>query len=100
MTAHIKDRLKDYFSRNGWIYAEDVDGSIFATRSIIFAHLAATVTDGERLVQLFVDPTGRWLECRNGFGVVEADVDLRDFTQAPAFDAVRAVVNKAFGADW
>lgn len=66
------------------------NGETFSKRIENFAE-AGTVSDGARVVTLRLDDRQRYLERVDGFGKVEADVDLRRF-QDPD-DAIDAVLS-------
>jgi len=90
---HISEKIVEYFANNGWIFVQDEKG-VKATRTINFAHLAGQLSNGDRLVTILIDPTGRWMETVDGFGNIIADVDLRNYSEKTAYEAVADLVNK------
>jgi len=44
---------------------------------------AGSFSAGARRVVLAIDASGRWLERQDGWGRIEKDVDLRDYTNDP-----------------
>ena len=74
---HISDRVREALVQLGFTSA---DGASYS-RKVEGAAEAGTVSDGTRMVTLRIDAiTGRWLELVNGWGTVESDLDLRDYS--------------------
>ena len=90
---HISEKLIAYFANNSWIYAQDANGTK-ATRTINFANLAGQLSNGDRLVTILIDSTGRWMEMVDGFGNIIADIDLRNYSEKTAFEAVSDLIAK------
>lgn len=97
MSAHISEKIEEYLARNNWIWARDAKG-VTATKNINFKHLSGAVTNGDRLVKLVMDNSGRWLEVIDGFGTTIADIDLRNYSEKTGFEAVRDVIQRAYGS--
>lgn len=90
---HISEKIVEYFANNGWIYASTCDG-VVATRTINFQNLAGQLSNGDRLVKLRMDTSGRWLEMLDGWDNVMADVDLRNYWGKTAHEAVSDLIGK------
>lgn len=93
MEKHISERIVDYFATNGWIWAEYEKG-VVATKTINFRHLAGQLSNGDRLVKLRMDSIGRWLEMVDGWDQVIADVDLRNYWEKTAYEAIFDLIGK------
>jgi len=93
---HISEKIVEYFANNGWIYASTCDG-VVATRNVNFPHLAGQLSNGDRLVKVRMDTTGRWLETVDGWDAVIADIDLRNYWDKSAHEAVSDLINKSYG---
>lgn len=75
---HISDRVRETLLQLGFTSA---DGASYS-RKVEGAAEAGTVSDGARVVTLRIDAiTGRWFELVNGWGTVESDLDLRDYSE-------------------
>ena len=84
---HIADKIESYFVTNNWIWARD-NGAIVATKAVVFEKLAGAISDGTRIVKIKMDASGRWLEIVDGWDFVMADIDLRDYSEKTAHEAV------------
>lgn len=86
--AHIQDRIEEYLLSNGYNVktAENGDQVFQSWRK--FDDLAGNLTNGERLVTIVMDETGRWLERHNGWGVSEKCLDLRNYWTRDASEAI------------
>jgi len=90
---HIREQVAAALVAAGW--AQDLDeGARWEKRIAGWAMGGAVCDDGGRYVVLLLDENGRWLErFDQGLGVVEKDVDLRDYPDAPAA-AIAAVMGR------
>ena len=98
MTAHIYDRLARYFEEGRWLWSIGPRKHLLANITARFPELTGTVSDGTRRVELRVDPTGRYMEALDGWGLVITDIDLRGYVERPASEAVTDLLIKAYGA--
>ena len=84
---HIETQVKNELLNEGFI---ETAPSVFKCLISGFA-AAGTISNGERMVTLTIDETGRWFSRVDGWGKVERDVDLRDFVHNP-IGAIKAVL--------
>ena len=92
---HIADKIESYFATNNWIWTKD-NGAIVATKAVVFQKLAGTISDGTRIVKIKMDASGRWLEIVDGWETVMADIDLRNYSEKTAYEAVSDLIKKAY----
>lgn len=86
---HISDQVTNELIEQGWTV--DAEGRRFQ-KTIDGFEEGGTVSNGRRVVNLFLDEGGRWFERHDGWGKVVRDVDLRQFpNNAPG--AIRAVLS-------
>lgn len=85
---HISEKIAQYLIENKFAVstAENRDTVFKSFRK--FDHLAGNMTDGTRLVTIAMDDTGRWLERHDGWGRSEKCVDLRNYWEKEAIDAI------------
>ncbi len=76
-TPHISDRVRETLLQLGFT---SNDGSTYS-RKVEGAAEAGTLSDGRRVVRLNLDATGRWFSAVDGWGKVESDLDLRDYSE-------------------
>lgn len=84
---HISDQVEAELVAQGWMN----HGEEFR-KLVQDIEEAGALSDGRRVVRLVICPKGRWLERVDGWGKVEREVDLRDYTDAKA--AIKAVLTK------
>lgn len=73
MSKHISDMIRESLERDNW----ESSGNTFLKRIVGFADGGSFVRDGTRIVTLRMDDAGRWFERVDGWGEVQACVDLR-----------------------
>lgn len=84
---HISDKIKKELLETGWVYFEQAD----EYRKLIEGYaLAGQLSSGSRVVCLNMDDTGRWFSRLDGWGKVEKDIDLRNYSDAS--EAIAAVL--------
>ena len=96
---HISEKIVEYFAKNGWIYASTSEG-VVATKTINFQKLAGQLSNGDRLVKIKMDVSGRWLEMVDGWDRPIADIDLRNYWEKTAHEAVSDLIKKLIPCDF
>lgn len=92
---HIADKIESYFATNNLIWTKD-NGAIVATKPVTFQKLAGTISDGTRIVKIKMDASGRRLEIVDGWDSVIADIDLRNYSEKTAHEAISDLIKKAY----
>jgi len=89
----MREQIAELLENEGWLALSVGAGSAWQCLVAGFAD-AGQFSDGARVVRLALDERGRYLERLDGWGMVEKDVDLREFEGDPV-GAVKAVLGPA-----
>ena len=84
---HTETQVKNELISEGFI---ETSPSVFKCLISNF-EAAGTISNGDRMVTLTIDETGRWFSRVDGWGKVERDVDLCNFVHNP-IGAIKAVL--------
>lgn len=91
---HIQDRIEQYLTSIGFKFKFADNGDQVFTSWRKFDHLAGNLTNGERLVTIVMDETGRWLERHDGWGKAEKCLDLRNYWSKEASEAIEDLLGE------
>lgn len=79
MSKHISEEIETLLHGLGFLPVHNLAGNCRMTKLLPGQAIAGEQSDGSRFVTLEIDSAGRWLSSLDGFGMVEKDLDLRDF---------------------
>lgn len=82
---HISEQVSATLVSDGWQQKHHTFKKLIPN----FA-AAGSLSNGDRVVTLTMSASGRWLERRDGWGKVERDVDLRNYSDPK--EAIKAVL--------
>jgi hypothetical protein len=97
MTMHISDTIAALFTAIGFAERATRGGREFSGRIIGAAMAGQLAPDGGRILTFTLDHSGRWLAMIDGWGMVQADTDLRLHHDRPA-GAIEAISGAAWPA--
>lgn len=93
---HIADTLAGLLTMARFTPRPIADGTEYSARVIGAADGGTICPDGARVLRFTIDATGRWLAMVDPWGKVEADCDLRTYSDAGS--AWRTVAGQAWPA--